>query len=61
MSAEHHPDSIRNDVDSKTLSRLVMLRTKKAELVCQHSIFHCVEQSKSVQNLHRALGIDRVT
>lgn len=33
MSAEHHPDSIRNDVDSKTLSRLVMLRTKNAELV----------------------------
>lgn len=33
MSAESHPDSIRNDVDSKTLSRLVMFRTKNAELV----------------------------
>lgn len=28
-----HPDSIRNDTDSKTLSRLVMVRTKDAELV----------------------------
>lgn len=31
--SEQHPDSIRNDVDSKTLSRLVMLRTRNAELV----------------------------
>lgn len=28
-----HPDSIRNDTDSKTLSRLVMVRTKDPELV----------------------------
>jgi fructose-1,6-bisphosphatase len=28
-----HPDSIRNDTDSKTLSRLVMVRTKDSDLV----------------------------
>ena len=28
-----HPDSIRNDTDSKTLSRLVMVRTKESQLV----------------------------
>lgn len=28
-----HPDSIRNDTDSKTISRLVMVRTKDPELV----------------------------
>ena len=33
MSNDHHPDSIRNDVDSKTLSRLLMTRTKNADLV----------------------------
>lgn len=30
--AEFHPDSIRNDTDSKTLARLVMVRTKNMEL-----------------------------
>jgi hypothetical protein len=35
MSAivELHPDSIRNDTDSKTLSRLSMMRTKDRDLV----------------------------
>ena len=28
-----HPDSIRNDTDSKTISRLVMVRTKDPEFV----------------------------
>jgi len=28
-----HPDSIQNDTDSKTLSRLVMVRTRDAELI----------------------------
>jgi fructose-1,6-bisphosphatase len=32
-SAKEHPDSIRNDTDSKTISRLVMVRTKDRELV----------------------------
>ena len=31
--ADFHPDSIRNDTDSKTLSRLSMMRTKDRELV----------------------------
>ena len=31
--SEFHPDSIRNDVDSKTLSRVATLATKDAELV----------------------------
>jgi hypothetical protein len=31
--AEFHPDSIRNDTDSKTLSRLSMMRTKDRDLV----------------------------
>lgn len=30
---ELHPDSIRNDTDSQTLHRLVMVRTKDPELV----------------------------
>jgi fructose-1,6-bisphosphatase len=30
---EEHPDSIRNDTNSKTLSRLLMIRTKDGELV----------------------------
>lgn len=30
---EFHPDSIRNDTDSKTLARLVMVRTRNPELV----------------------------
>jgi fructose-1,6-bisphosphatase len=29
---KEHPDSIRNDTDSQTLSRLVMVRTHNAEL-----------------------------
>lgn len=33
MSTDHHPDSIRNDTDSKTLQRLVMVRTKNSDLV----------------------------
>jgi hypothetical protein len=33
MSAfKEHPDSIQNDTDSQTLSRLVMVRTRNAEL-----------------------------
>lgn len=28
-----HPDSIRNDTDSKTLSRLVMMRTRDSDFV----------------------------
>ena len=31
--SEFHPDSIRNDTDSQTLSRLVMIRTKDSDLV----------------------------
>ena len=30
---EFHPDSIRNDTDSKTLNRLSMMRTKDRDLV----------------------------
>eukprot|EP01031_Cornospumella_fuschlensis_P004705 gene4705-5894_t len=32
-SALDHPDSIRNDTDSKTLQRLVMVRTRDADFV----------------------------
>jgi len=31
--SDFHPDSIRNDTDSKTLSRLVMIRTRDSDLV----------------------------
>lgn len=31
--SEFHPDSIRNDTDSKTLGRLSMMRTKDRDLV----------------------------
>lgn len=33
MATFDHPDSIRNDVDSKTLSRVLMSKTKDADLV----------------------------
>lgn len=33
IMSEFHPDSIRNDTDSQTLSRLVMIRTKDSDLV----------------------------
>jgi fructose-1,6-bisphosphatase len=30
---DHHPDSIRNDTDTKTLNRTSMMRTKDRDLV----------------------------
>lgn len=33
MSNDYHPDSIRNDTDSQTLTRLAMVRTKDSDLV----------------------------
>ena len=33
IMSEFHPDSIRNDTDSQTLSRLVMIRTRDSDLV----------------------------
>jgi ribosome-interacting GTPase 1 len=39
MSSIEHPDSIRNDTDSKTLGRLVMAKTRDADFVILiHSI-----------------------
>lgn len=42
--SDFHPDSIRNDTDSKTLGRQVMAHTRDADLVI---FFHALEVSSA--------------
>ena len=46
-----HPDSIRNDVDSKTLSRLMMNRTKDPQILLMMNALQtaCKLVSRSVR------------
>ena len=63
-----HPDSIRNDTDSKTLSRLVMVATKNSDFtILLHAIqTACKLISRSVRkagiaNLYGAAGSENAT
>ena len=51
LEMEHHPDSIRNDTDSKTMTRLVMINTRDSDFVilCNAIQTACKLISRSVR------------
>jgi hypothetical protein len=52
--ADFHPDSIRNDTDSKTLGRQVMAHTRDPDLVI---FFHALEVSHKTQIVAKSESI----